>query len=208
MDFRHPLGVVTPTLDGDILVALARADEGFSGRQLHRLVGHASEPGVRKAADRLVEQGIVLRQQVGRAKVYRLNRQHVAAPYIEGLAALRGVLIDRLRRTLGAWKEPPMMAALFGSAARGEATPSSDLDLLLVRRGEVSEESSVWQEQVSALEREATEWTGNDARVLEYSEEELAISDVGGLVEGAIAEGALVFGSRRRLRQRLRGEDR
>jgi predicted nucleotidyltransferase len=208
MDFRHPLGVVTPTLDGDILAVLARADEGFSGRQLHRLVGHASEPGVRKAAERLVEQGIVVRQQIGRAKVYRLNRQHVAAPYVEGLAALRGVLIDRLRGTLDAWKEPPMMAALFGSVARGEATPGSDLDLLLVRRGEVSEESPVWQEQVSALEQEATEWTGNDARVLEYAEEELAISDVAGLVEGAIAEGVLVFGSRRRLRQRLRGEGR
>lgn len=208
MDFRHPLGVVTPTLDGDILAALAGADEGFSGRQLHRLVGHASEPGVRKAADRLVEQGIVLRQQIGRAKVYRLNREHVAAPYVEGLAALRGVLVDRLRDTLGAWKEPPMAAAMFGSAARGEATPGSDLDLLLVRRGDTPEESPVWQEQVSALEREATEWTGNDARVLEYAEEELTISDVAGLIEGAIAEGALVFGSRRRLRQRLSGEGR
>lgn len=208
MDFRHPLGVVTPTLDGDILAALAGADEGFSGRQLHRLVGHASEPGVRKAAERLVEQGIVLRQQVGRAKVYRLNRQHVAAPYVEGLAALRGALIDRLRAGLGTWKEPPMAAALFGSAARGEATPVSDLDLLLVRPGDVLEESPVWREQVAALEREATEWTGNDARVLEYAEEDLAIGAVASLVEGALAEGALVFGSRRRLRERLKAEAR
>jgi predicted nucleotidyltransferase len=205
VDFAHPFAAVTPTLDGDILAVLAGADEGFSGRQLHRLVGHASEPGVRKAAERLVDQGIVLRQQVGKAKVYRLNRQHLAAPHVEGLAGLRAALIDRLRSTLDSWKEPPMMAALFGSAARGEATPGSDLDLLLVRRGDVPEESPVWREQISALEREATAWTGNDARVLEYAEEELAISHVASLVEGAIAERALVFGSRRRLRERLRG---
>jgi hypothetical protein len=172
------------------------------------MVGHASEPGVRKAADRLVEQGIVFRQQIGRAKVYRLNRKHVAAPYVEGLAALQDALVDRLRGTLDAWKEPPLLAALFGSAARGEAAPGSDLDLLLVRPGDVVEESPVWREQVSALEREATEWTGNDARVLEYAEEDLAIGAVAGLVEGALAEGALVFGSRRRLRERLKAEAR
>jgi Nucleotidyltransferase domain len=196
MDFSHPLSVVTPTLEGDVLTLLARAEEGFSGRQLHRMLGRASEPGVRKAAERLVAQGIAMTQQVGRAKVYRLNRQHLAAPYVEGLAGLRGALIDRLRDSLGDWEEPPVAAVLFGSVARGEATAHSDLDLLLVRRRDIEEDSAVWQGQVSSLGREATEWTGNDARILEYGEDELDDPAVANLVEDAVANGIALFGSR------------
>jgi DNA-binding transcriptional ArsR family regulator len=208
MDFRHPFRLVTPTLDGDVLAVLARAEEGFSGRQLHRLLGRASEPGVRKAAERLVDQGIVLRNEVGKAKVYRLNRQHLAAAHVEGLAELRTSLISHLRTTLGGWEEPPLAGILFGSVARGEATPRSDLDLLLVRRRAVDEDSAVWQEQLSNLQRAATEWTGNDTRILEFGEEELAELAVAAVVEAAITEGVELFGSRRSLRNRLAREAR
>lgn len=203
MDFRHPLRIVTPTLDGDVLELLARANEGFSGRQLHRLLGRASEPGVRRAAERLVGQGIVLRQEVGRAKVYRLNREHIAAAHVEGLAELRTILISRFRTALDSWEEPPFAAVLFGSVARGEASPRSDLDLLLVRRQAVDQDSPTWREQLSRLEREATEWTGNDARILEYGVEELADRGVAGVVGEAISDGIELFGSRRKLRNRV-----
>jgi predicted nucleotidyltransferase len=206
MDFRHPLHVVTPTLDGDVLELLARADEGFSGRQLHRLLGRASEPGVRKAAERLVRQGMVLKQEVGRAKVYRLNRQHVAAAYVEGLAELRTILISRFRTILDSWEEPPFAAILFGSVARGEAGPRSDLDLLLVRCQTVDQDSLGWRGQLSRLEREATEWTGNDTRILEYGVEELEDRGVAGVVEEAISDGIELFGSRRKLRNRVDGK--
>lgn len=205
MDFRHPLRVVTPTLDGDVLALLAGADESFSGRQLHRMLGHGSEPGVRKAVERLVVQGVVLRQEVGRAKLYRLNRQHIAAAHIEGLARLRADLVDRLRAALESWEEAPFAAILFGSVAHGEATTGSDLDLLLVRRRAVDEDSPVWLEQLASVEREATEWTGNDARVLEYGEEDLAVRGVAAVVDEAIADGIELFGSRRRLRRLIGG---
>lgn len=204
MDFRQPFRVVTPTLDGDVLVLLARAEEGFSGRQLHRMLGRASEPGVRRAAERLVGQGIVLRNEVGRAKVYRLNRRHVAAPHVEALADLRAILVERLRSTMKGWEEPPLVATLFGSVARGKGTPQSDLDLLLIRREGVEEDSLVWRKQLFDLEREATEWTGNDARVLEYGAEDLTDRDVAAFVEDAVSSGIDLFGSRRRLRERLR----
>jgi biotin operon repressor len=200
VDFKHPLAVVTPTLDGDVLALLARSDEWFSGRQLHKMLGRASEPGVRKAAERLVDQGIVVKQQVGRAKVYRLNRQHIAAKYVEGLAALRTALIDRLGNALDSWAEPPLAGILFGSVARGEATPLSDLDLLLIRPHAVDEDSPVWQRQISSLGREATQWTGNDAQILEYGEDELGDRAVAGLVEDAIEQGIELRGSRRHLR--------
>ena len=205
VDFRHPLAVITPTLDGDVLALLARSDEWFNGRQLHRLLGRASEPGVRKAAERLVDQGIVEKRQVGKAKNYRLNRKHIAARCVQDLAGLRATLIERLRGALRDWEEPPLAAVLFGSVPRGEATARSDLDLLLVRGRGVAEDSAVWQEQLSRLGREATEWTGNDARILEYGEDELDDPEVADLVEDAVANGVELVRSRgllRRLRKR------
>jgi predicted nucleotidyltransferase len=209
MDLRRPLRTVTPTLDGDVLTVLARADEGFSGRQLHRLIGHGSEQGVRKAAERLAGQGIVIKSQVGRANIYRLNREHLAAPHIEGLASIRTELLERLRASVEQWQMPPRLALLFGSAARGEAGASSDLDLFLVRRADVDGDSEVWTEQLARLERAATEWTGNDARIVEFSERELVAGRLDGVVEDAMLGGIDLYGSRRRflgsIRKRRRG---
>jgi predicted nucleotidyltransferase len=204
MDFGHPFRVVAPTLDGDVLMVLAGADEGFSGRHIHRILRHGSEQGVRKAAERLVDQGVVLRRQVGQAKVYRLNREHLAADYIEGLAGLRAELLERLRATIAKWERPPLLALLFGSVATGEADSSSDLDLLVVRPADVEEESPLWIEQLAALERDASGWTGNDARIVEFGEDELSRERLEDVVREALANGVDLYGSRRRFGRALK----
>lgn len=203
MDFRRPLSVVAPTLDGDVLGVLAGADEEFTGRRIHRVLGHGSEHGVRKAADRLVEQGIVTRRQAGQAKLYSLNRSHLAAPYVEGLGSLRSQLVERLKKLVRAWKKPPAVVLLFGSVARGDAGAESDLDLLVLRRLDTEEEAPLWQDQLAALEREATVWTGNEARVIEYGKRDLADEDVHHVVEAALDEGIAIYGGRPRLRRLL-----
>lgn len=203
MDFRRPLSVVAPTLDGDVLGVLAGADEEFTGRRIHRVLGHGSEHGVRKAADRLVEQGIVTRRQAGQAKLYSLNRSHLAAPYVEGLGSLPSQLVERLKESVRTWKKPPAAVFLFGSVARGDAGVESDLDLLVVRRLGTEEESPLWQDQLAALEREATVWTGNEARVIEYGKRDLVDPDVRGVVEAALNEGIAIYGGRLRLRRLL-----
>jgi predicted nucleotidyltransferase len=205
MDFRHPLTVVTPTLDGDVLAVLAGANEEFSGRRIHRVVAHGSENGIRNAADRLVEQGIVLRRRAGRANLYTLNRAHLAAPYIEGLVSLRGQLVESLHKTISSWDPAPHSALMFGSVARGEAGASSDLDLLVVRPSKVGEDDGKWREQLANLEDLGTAWTGNDTRILEYEEGELDDAAVRRVVEEGLADGIDLYGSRRSLR-RLLGE--
>lgn len=203
MDFRRPLSVVAPTLDGDVLGVLAGAEEEFTGRRIHRVLGHGSEHGVRKAADRLVEQGIVTRRQAGQAKLYSLNRSHLAAPYVEGLGSLRAQLVQRLTDSVAAWKKPPAAVFLFGSVARGEAGAESDLDLLVVRRLDTKEEAPRWQEQLADLERDATIWTGNEARIVEYGKRDLAASAVREVVEEALEDGVAIYGNRLRLSRLL-----
>lgn len=200
MDFERPLRVVTPSLDGDVLAVLAGGHVVASGRELHRLVGHSSEEGVRRAAERLTRQGIVTQETVGRARLYALNREHLAAAPIEALASLRLQLIERLRSTVSGWKTPAAAVTLFGSVARKEATEDSDLDLLVVRRKLVSFEDEDWRAQLEALERAATRWTGNDARVLEFGEAEALRAPPPVLIE-ALSTGVDVHGGRRLLRR-------
>lgn len=66
----RPLAVVTPTLDGGVLAALARADEPFTTGQLHRILTGASEDGIRRVLRRLAGQGVVTAVRVGNAYTY------------------------------------------------------------------------------------------------------------------------------------------
>lgn len=183
------------------MATLARGDVELSGRELARHVGRGSPEGIRRAADRLVSQGTVTRRSAGGAHLYRLNRNHLATPYIEGLANLRGQLIDRLRDLIGAWEEHPRIALLFGSVARGEASAESDLDVLVIREKASDPESDRWRAQLLELQRCATAWTGNDTRVVEYSEAELAESGTERLLTEAVRDGIELFGSRRALKR-------
>lgn len=204
MDFAHPLRVVSPTLDGDVLTVLAGADEEFSGRRIHRLLATGSEPGIRKAVERLVDQGIVLRRRAGQANLYRLNREHLSAVAIERLAEARFRLIGWLRETIALWNVQPYCAAMFGSVARGRAGTGSDLDILLVRPVEVEEDLTTWSDQLGSLESSATLRTGNDTRIVELGEPEL--SQARPLLENVLKEGIELSGSLDVLRKALAGD--
>lgn len=196
MNLQRPFQVVAPTLDGDVLTVLARADRSLTGRAIERETG-SSHGGVQRALAHLVAEGVIRRERAGGAYLYRLNRQHLAAPWIEGLAMLRTQLINRLRESLASWEIKPASGVLFGSAARDQAGPASDLDLLVIRPAGIDEDDEIWRDQVIALEQAVGAWTGNDARVLEYSETELGLDEP--VFEAAAAEGIELHGSFRRL---------
>ncbi len=61
-------------------------------------------------------------------------------------------------------------------------------------------------DRTSRFEQSATAWTGNDARVLEYGEQELADAADERLLTEALRDGIELFGSRRTLRRLMRPE--
>lgn len=205
MNLRHPLRVVTPTLDGEILAVLARANKSFTGREVQRALDDASQTGTRHALARLVGEGIVTSEPAGRGILFQLNREHLAAPLIEGLASLRLQLIERLRDSIADWKIKPVVAVLFGSTARDQASAASDLDLLFIRPRGIEADDPAWQELLMNLSESATRWTGNDTRVLEYGEAELPeILETEAVVQDAASEGVVLAGDLRALRARRR----
>lgn len=192
MQTQRPMSTVTPTLDGDVLVALASApDVTFTTGQIERLLrlGESSKgslTGIRKVLNRLTTEGVVERQQVGGTMAYTFNSEHLAASPICELARLRATLLERLEETTTAWAVPPVFGALFGSAARGRMGTESDIDLLLVRPVEADEE--MWDQQVLSLTAQVRRWTGNDADVLVLDESEVVANPVDPvLVEVAVS---------------------
>jgi predicted nucleotidyltransferase len=178
MELQRPLAVVTPTIDGDVLCVLAGAEASFTGRQIARLLPDHSQKGVHNVLRRLVAQGIVTMSVAGSAHLYTLNRDHLAAPHIVALCQLKDHLRQRVADLVATWSEPAEAVILFGSAARGEMQPASDLDLFVVRPA--SADDAVWLEQTSVLAERASAWTGNDARIVEMTPEEVGA----GLAEG------------------------
>jgi len=205
VQIQHPLAVVTPTLDGDILTALARADAGFTPGGLARLLSAHSVEGVRRAVRRLAGQGIVDARQVGRAFEYRLNRDHLAAGPIIALAGQWRTLLERMEQELSAWRQPPVYGAVFGSAARGDMRADSDLDVFLVAPDDVDQR--YWDGAVASFQQVVTRWTGNDTRVLAMSESEVraAVRDGAPILRSVADEGVAVVGSPSWLRRLATG---
>lgn len=193
MRLQHPLATVTPTLDGEVLTVLAGAEIAFTVGDLQRLIPGRSGEGIRKTVTRLVDEGVVTAARTGRTHSYGLNRDHLAAEAIVMLANLEATLLDRIRTTIGEWREAPLFGAVFGSAARREMTNQSDIDLFLVHRADADLDQ--FQAQTDQLAGKVTAWTGNDARILVYSEADvIGAGDRDPVLRSITREGRPVIG--------------
>jgi predicted nucleotidyltransferase len=204
LELHRPFASLTPTLDGEVLKVLAAHDAAFTTGQIHRVLNRFSEEGIRKVLSRLVRQGTVQAERVGQAYAYRLNRAHLAAEPIVALANLFSTFLARLEDQLAAWDHAPAYAAIFGSAARGTMTADSDVDLFLVRKN--STLATDWGTQVDALASSISDWTGNDARVIEYTVAELRAARTEPIVREVVEHGLTVGGSRTWLLKQLKQE--
>lgn len=203
MDLNRPLAIVTPTIDGDILGVLARHDATFTTGQLHRILHQHSEEGIRKVVKRLARQGIVDSGRVGNAFFYSLNRDHLGASHIIGLADLKGSLLLRIEERLASWEFPPVYAAIFGSVATGSMTVDSDLDLMLVRPTDAAEEQ--WEGDLATLVADLARWTGNEVRPLVFRAEEIHQNGKNEpVLRDVLDQGLTVAGSRNWLNAQLR----
>ena len=68
----------------------------------------------------------------------------------------------------------PEAIILFGSRARGEAGPHSDVDILVVASRHGPREAAIWDAQLDQLAQHVVDWSGNHCEVLELTEAELA----------------------------------
>jgi hypothetical protein len=174
MDLGSPISTVVPSLDGPVLLVLARSAEGLSGRQIHKLAGAGSVAGVRLVLQRLAVTGLVHVDDLGNSLLYRLNRKHLVAPAVEFLADLRSTLTSRLADEVSGWRIPPVHASVYGAVARGDGDLDSDVELLLIRPDHLDSGDVLWEDQAGRLMQTVVDLTGNPAHIFELSRTELA----------------------------------
>lgn len=173
VDFVHPVQAVIPGVQGRVLGVLAETTAELSLSTLARLAD-VSIAQASRVMPRLVELGIVERREVPPSSQFRLNREHVAAQAVLGLADARTTALRRIGDAASSITPTPASIVVFGSFARGDAVGESDIDLLVVRRDDTDEDDERWSETLEAWRQQVRAVTGNAVEVLEAS-----VSDVG-----------------------------
>lgn len=158
MDVSEPASVAIAPGTAAVLRTLAGTDAPLTIRELARISAVSSNRAQQVIA-RLADHGLVTTEDHGRARLCRLNREHLAAGPLVQLAELRGAMLGMLRSELETWPLQPEHASLFGSAARGDGSTASDLDVLLVAR---SEDEPGWAEQLADAAGRVRHATGNN----------------------------------------------
>src|SRR5712671_3736166 len=116
-----------------VLRSLHTMGAGLTGRAIARSAGVAVQ-AAHDALARLAAANLVRWTQAGRAHVYEINRDHFLfkngiLPLLEAESAFRSQIRAILKRALSGHV---LSAAIFGSVARGEDHPESDLDLIMI----------------------------------------------------------------------------
>jgi DNA-binding transcriptional ArsR family regulator len=133
------------------------AQVAVSGRDLARRAG-LSHPTVSKILASFAQVGLVRVRRTPQAGYYELNRGHVLFEPMRHLfgweAALPRALAILLGHELARHRVPASHAMLFGSAARGDMTSDSDIDLAVIVPAEAVDEAEAALEVVGDAVRD------------------------------------------------------
>ncbi len=174
MDVSHPMADVVPSAHGPVLAVLASTTTPLTGRKIAELTSPGvSQPRVASILNVLVAAGLVDRTPAGSASLFTLNREHLAAGAVEAFASIRAQLWARIAEQAEGWAHRPAAIVVYGSAARGDGDTSSDIDLLLIRPADVSDDDQEWNQDLTDLASQVTRWTGNPCEVLDRSVDQL-----------------------------------
>lgn len=170
MDLSHPVEELFGANSGRLLHRLAIVAEDLSGRRLAELAGVPVASAARVLAE-LESIGLVTTRNVGSARLYRVNRAHVLWDPIEAIMAAPARIEQLAAESVIAHVGDRASLATFGSFARGDAGPHSDLDLLIVWDESVTDDER--EATVDAVHREVAVATGNRVEIVEIDGEDL-----------------------------------
>ena len=165
MDFSRPVEALIPGAQGRVLGALARVDAELPVSTLAAVAG-VGRTRASAVLGQLADLGVVSRREVGPTVLVRLERRNAVGELVAGLAGLRSGVIGALRQLAAGLDPPPVGLFLFGSLARGNAGPASDIDFLAVRPE--GADQARWAASLTEFSEHARILTGNRVQVLDY----------------------------------------
>jgi len=169
MDLSSPLRTLIPSLDSAVLEVLCRVETPLSASAIWRASARGTRAGQQPVLDRLADSGLVLTHPAAAGRLYTLNRKHVLCESVLSAYQARSRLLRMFHEELDKMMPHPRHALIYGSFARGQASSSSDIDLLLIVDEGLDTRSEEWTDQIAALADEVLLWTGNPLQTLSYS---------------------------------------
>ena len=193
MYLNNPIEALAAPDKARVLTVLCRAGLPLSGHMIAALTDSVSQPTVSRLLTGFVRSGLVVRVAGG----YVINRDHLAYRAVEALLDSRDELRRRVGMAVATWTNEPVAVVLFGSTSRGDASSSSDVDLLIVRPPDVAVDDRHWAEAVATLAEQVLLWTGSPCDVLEYDPAELEELTSRGdpLVDALLRDGVTLAGA-------------
>lgn len=172
MDLSHPAVDLFGENEARIFHRLAVLAEGGTGRRIHELSGVKALRTTQSILERLARIGLVDVRPVGPANQYTLNRGHLLWAPIELVLATPARLESDIVAIMSQTFTGNMAgAALYGSFARGDAGPDSDVDILLVWAADAPATGRA--ELIDQAGERIRRLTGNPVQILPVTETEL-----------------------------------
>ncbi len=175
MRFREvPERLLSSTTAVKVLrVLVTRPGAEMTGREVARLAG-APHPRVLQRLHLLEDEGLVARRFAGRSHLWRLERGHALVGPLSALFAVDRDMQRDLEETIEqSLQQVPgvVEVRLFGSVARGDEEPTSDIDLFILVRDRAAKQAA--RRGLETLRAEVRERFGNWIQPLVYTEAEL-----------------------------------
>jgi predicted nucleotidyltransferase len=168
----NAISAVIPSLEGRVLQVLARTDTPLSGSRIAGLIPNVTVEGVRRTLHRLLASGLVIAEPVPPAILYSANRDHVLWPSVERLMSDADQIVRLLQVRIIQFIDvlirddhdrERLSVALYGSVARGDSGPDSDIDIVLIAPDDMRDE--VIDGLVATLIDGVQAATGNECNV-------------------------------------------
>jgi len=132
---------------------LTHPDERYYQRQVAELTGH-SLLQVQHALERIEQAGLIRREKSGNRVYYHTEKGHPAFTDLQQALLKTDALGIVLAQAIQPFWERLQLAFVFGSIAKGEAGPESDIDLFLLGDIRLKELSTILSGSSEQLRRE------------------------------------------------------
>ena len=196
MKFKKPLDDIFQTPSSiKVLRVLAKGELDFTGRQIADMAG-LNPQTCQNTLDRLNDLRLLAVRRVGRAYLYRLKSNNAIVNQM--LAPLfnteKNLLANELTKVANRLEGTAIAVILFGSVARGEEEPGSDIDLAVIVQDPETREAA--QGLGDEILDELAEVTGVIPTIIVWSKDEFKERyDSGdGLARSLLEEGRVVMG--------------
>lgn len=126
------LEALFPTIRAGVLAAtLLQPEHWWYLTELARYL-NVTPSSLQRELESLARAGVLLNRRDGRRAYFKANSDSPIYPELRGLMAKTTGMVPSLRDTLKKFGDRIKLAILYGSVARGDERPESDVDLLVV----------------------------------------------------------------------------